>query len=68
MKDALLTLFQGRVPLITNDEELKTARQSTVRLVSLMVAGARERGFHNLTEFFLNEALFKLRPRWPFTD
>lgn len=68
VKDALLTLFQGRVPLIANDDDLKRARQSTVRLVSLMVEGARERGFHTLTDFFLTEALFKLRPRWPFAD
>ncbi len=68
VKDALLTLFQGRVPLITSDEDLTRARQSAVRLVSLMVAGARERGFHNLTEFFLTEALFKLRPKYPFAD
>lgn len=68
VKDALLTLFQGRVPLIANDGDLTRARQATVRLVALMVAGARERGFHTLTEFFLTEALFKLRPRWPFAD
>lgn len=41
---------------------------AVVQLVALMIEGARERGFHSATGFFLTEALFK-RPRmYPFTD
>jgi hypothetical protein len=32
------------------------------------MAGARERGFHVLDEFFLNEALFKMPRVFPLTD
>ncbi len=68
VKEPLLTLFQGRVPLITNEDELKRGRTAAVQLVASMVHGAQSRGFHNLTDFFLTEALFKLRPLFPFTD
>lgn len=68
VREPLLTLFQGRVPLVTNDDELRQARRAVVRLVEVMVAGARERTFHTLSEFFLNEALFKTAPLWPLTD
>ena len=67
-RDALLTLFQGRCPLITDDTELAAARHSTVQLVAEMVRGAQAKNFHVLNEFFLNEALFHLRPLFPFTD
>jgi uncharacterized protein (DUF2236 family) len=67
-RDALLTLFQGRCPLITNDTELAAARHSAVQLVAEMVRGAQAKHFHVLNEFFLNEALFHLRPLFPFTD
>ena len=32
------------------------------------IQGAQERGFHVLTEFFFNEALFKLPRLFPLTD
>jgi hypothetical protein len=67
-KDALVTLFQGRVPLITNDDQLNRARASVIRLVTAMIEGAQRRSFHVMNEFFLNEALFNLRPLFPFTD
>jgi hypothetical protein len=38
------------------------------RLLVTMIHGARERGFHVLTDFFLTEALFKLRRLFPLTD
>jgi uncharacterized protein (DUF2235 family) len=66
--DALLTLFQGRCILITNENQLNDARNATVKLVAAMVQGAQAHSFHNLTEFFLTEALFQLRPLYPFTD
>ena len=68
VQDALLTLFQGRVPLVTNDADLNRARAATVRLVGSMVDGAQRRSFHHLTEFFLTEALFNTRPLYPFTE
>jgi hypothetical protein len=68
VREALMTLIEGRIPLVTNDAELLAARDSVIRLVSEIVAGAKRHGFHALNEFFLTEALFNLRPIFPFTD
>jgi hypothetical protein len=68
VRDPLLTLFQARVPLVTNEDDLKVAGRAVVRLVSTMVDGAHQRGFHVLNEFFFNEALFKLPRLFPLTD
>jgi hypothetical protein len=68
VKDPLVTLFQGRVALITNAAQLHTARASVTRLVMAMVDGAQKWSFHVMSEFFLNEALFNLRPLHPFSD
>jgi uncharacterized protein (DUF2235 family) len=67
-RDALLTLFQGRSPLIITDSDLVKARHSTVQLVVQMAQSAAAMNFHVLREFHLNEALFHLRPLYPFTD
>jgi len=67
-RDALLTLFQGRSVLILGDADLARARQSVVRLITQMVQGAQAMNFHVVREFHLNEALFHLRPLYPFTD
>ena len=67
-RDALLTLFEGRIPLVTNDAELQIARRAVTRLVAAMVDGAQRRNFHVMNEFFLTEALFRLRPLYPFAD
>jgi hypothetical protein len=67
-KDALLTLFQGRVPLIRTDDDLLRAQKAVVRLVTTMVHGARTRGVHVMNEFFLTEALFNLPRLFPLTD
>jgi hypothetical protein len=66
--DALATLFEGRLPLITNDADLQKSGDAVVQLVSTMIDGAHRRGFHMLHEVDLNEALFKLHPLFPFTD
>jgi len=66
--DPLLTLLQGRIPLVTNDAQLEQARVATVRLIVTMVAVAKQRSFHELNGFFMNDALFKLYPLFPFTD
>jgi hypothetical protein len=66
--DALLTLLQGRIALVTTDEQLAAARAAVTRLMGTTIQGAQERGFHVLTEFFFNEALFKLPRLFPLTD
>jgi hypothetical protein len=68
VKDALVTLFQGRVSLITNEVQLNIARASVVRLVTAMIDGAQKKSFHVMREFFLSEALFNLHPLHPFSD
>jgi hypothetical protein len=66
--EALATLIQGRIPLVTNEPQLAEARQAVVRLTRDMVRNAQQVGFHALNEFFLTQALFNLRPLFPFTD
>jgi hypothetical protein len=68
VRDNLLTLFQGRIPLVTNEAELTRARGAADRLLLTMVDGARARGFRVLTDFFFTEALFKLPRLFPLTD
>ena len=64
----LLALFEGRISLVTNEDELTTARKAVNRLLLTMIEGVRERGFHVMTDFFLTEALFKLPRLFPLTD
>jgi len=68
VRDPLVTLFQGRGSLITNDEQLTRGRQAVYRLVSTMIEGAKTRGFHVMNEFFVNEALNRLPRLFPLTD
>ena len=68
VRDELLTLFQGRVVLVTNEEQLKVACAAASRLLKTMVHGAQERGYHSMEPFFFNEALFKLPHLYPLTD
>jgi len=67
-KDLLLTLFQGRVPLVTNDDDLKRAQIGAAQLVANAIRGARSRGEHHLAPFYVNEALFNTRHLFPLTD
>jgi Uncharacterized alpha/beta hydrolase domain (DUF2235) len=67
-KDLLLTLFQGRVPLVTNDDDLKRAQIGAAQLVANAIRGARNRGEHHLAPFYVNEALFNTRHLFPLTD
>jgi type VI secretion system (T6SS) phospholipase Tle1-like effector len=67
VRQALFTLIEGRIPLVTNDEQLGQARDSVGQLVSEMVRDATDRNFHSLNEFFLTEALFNLGALFPFT-
>lgn len=68
VRDELLTLFQGRIALVTDDAQLRAAREAVARLIVTAIGGARQRGFHVLTGFFLNEALFNLPRLYPLTD
>jgi hypothetical protein len=68
LREPLLTLFEGRSPLITDDAKLQQARDAVKRLMTVTIAGARDRGFHVLQDFFLTEALFKLPRLFPLTD
>ncbi len=68
IREPLLTLFEARSPLVTDDEKLQAARKAVARLITTTIAGARQRGFHVLDEFFLNEALFKMPRVFPLTD
>jgi hypothetical protein len=67
-KDPLISLFQGRIALVTNDAQFKQAQENVVRLVAAMIEGAKARDFHVMSEFFLTEALFNLPHLFPFTD
>lgn len=68
VRDSLLTLFQARIPLVTNEDQLTQARAAVQRLLATMIEGARERNFRVLTDFFYTEALFKLPHLFPLTD
>jgi hypothetical protein len=68
VRDALVTLIQGRIPLVTDDASLVKAKKATVRLVAETIRNATKRQFHAVNEFFLTEALFDLRPLFPYTD
>jgi hypothetical protein len=60
--------LQARIPLVTNDAQLATARQAVTRLVNTMIDGAHQRGFYVLAVFFFNEALLKVPRLFPLTD
>jgi hypothetical protein len=67
-RDWLMNLFQGRVILVTTEEQLTQARNNVGVLVSRAVANARRRDFRILSEFFFNEALFSSPHLYPLTD
>jgi hypothetical protein len=68
VREALATLVQGRITLVTNDDEFERAAAAVARLVLEMVRSQREKKFAVLNEFFLTEALFRLSPLFPLTD
>ena len=68
VKDNLLTLFQGRISLITNDTELLNAGGVVRTLIAQLVRVAQDKQYNDLHGVFLTEALFKLRPLAPLTD
>ena len=64
----LLNLIEGRIILVTNEAELARARANIGVLIAAAAANARRRGFHVLSDFFLNEALFSLPHLYPLRD
>ena len=64
----LLNLLEGRVILVTNDADLTRARSGVGALVQAAADEAKRRDFRVLSEFFLNEALFRLPHLYPVTD
>ena len=47
-KDLLLTLLQGRVPLVTNDDDMTRARIGAAQLIANAIPVARNRGEHHV--------------------
>jgi len=68
VREALVTLIQGRIPLVADDASLIKAKTATIRLVAEIIRNATKRNFHTVNEFFLTEALFDLRRLFPYTD
>ncbi len=68
VRDGLMTLIETRIPLVTDDKKLHRARESTIRLTRAIFENAKRRQFNAVNDFFLTEALFNLRPLFPFTD
>lgn len=68
VREPLLALILGRIALVTDDQSLKRAREGTAMLIDLMMRAARDRGWSQPAEFFLNFALKNRRHLFPFTD
>ena len=68
VQEPLLALIQGRISLVTDDPSLQRAREGTAMLIDLMMRAAKDRGWSQPAEFFLNFALANRRHLFPFTD
>lgn len=69
VKGALLELFQERVILIANDDQLQQGRQAAAQLVSTMIQDARRGGYATtVPPFFFTQALYQSRHLTPLTD
>lgn len=66
--EGLLSLIEARIPLVTDDAKLLEARAATIRLVDETVRLAKTKGFHTINDFFVNQAIFNLRPVFPYSD
>jgi hypothetical protein len=66
--EGLLSLIEARIPLVTDDAKLLQARTSTIRLVDETVRLAKAKGYHTINDFFVNQAIFNLRPVFPYSD
>lgn len=69
IREPLLALMQGRIGLVTDDgESLRRARIGSAQLIDLVMDAARDRGWTQPSEFFLNYALANRRHLFPYTD
>ena len=69
IREPLLALMQGRLPLVTDDTDtLQRARVGTAQLIDQVMVEAKQRGWSTPTDFFLNAALAKRRHLFPYTD
>jgi uncharacterized protein (DUF2235 family) len=66
--EGLLSLIETRIPLVTDDAKLVEANASTIRLVDETVRLAKAKSFHAINDFFVNQAIFNLRPVFPYSD
>lgn len=69
IREPLLALMQGRIALVSDDgESLRRAQVGSAQLVDLVMDAARDRGWSQPSEFFLNYALKNRRHLFPYTD
>jgi hypothetical protein len=66
--EGLLSLIEARIPLVTDNAKLVEANASTIRLVDETVRLAKAKSFHTINDFFVNQAIFNLRPVFPYSD
>jgi hypothetical protein len=66
--DQLIYVFQSRLPLITSDAVLETARQSTDVLIERAASNARHAPFPTIAPVFLGQAIRDLPGLFPLTD
>ena len=67
VEDAFLGLILGRIAIV-NDQSLAQAIKGTVTIVDGMMQLSREMGFGQPATVFLNLALQKYRPVFPYTN
>jgi hypothetical protein len=66
---SVFSLIEHRVVFVKNDADQEKALASTQKLIERMVVAAKKHGFvGRLNDFFLTEAIFELRPLFPFAD
>ncbi len=69
VREDLIALIHARIPLVTDDgDTLTRARAGTAALIDLMMDAARQRGWREPRDFFLNAALAGRRHLFPYTD
>ena len=67
VEDAFVGLILGRIAIVT-DQNLNRALQGTIDMVDGMMTIARESGFGQPAPVFLNQALQRFRPVFPYTN
>jgi hypothetical protein len=67
VEDALVGLILGRIAIVT-DQNLDRALKGTIEMVDGLMRIARESGFGQPAPVFLNLALQRFRPVFPYTN